>query len=54
MTPVMVEPLLKYGPSAVWFLTRLFVRTLLGGQFDWGGRLQKGNGGFQRYPRAVW
>ena len=27
-------------------------RTLLGGQFDWGGRLQKRNGGFQRCPRA--
>ena len=25
-------------------------RTLLGGQFDWGGRLQKRNGGFQRCP----
>ena len=24
----------------------LKVRTLLGGQFDWGGRLQKSNGGF--------
>ena len=23
MTPVIVEPLLKYGPLAVWFLTRL-------------------------------
>ena len=30
------------------------VRTLLGGQFDWGGRLQKRNGGFQRCPRADW
>ena len=29
-------------------------RTLLGGQFDWGGRLQKRNGGFQRCPRADW
>jgi len=28
--------------------------TLLGGQFDWGGRLQKRNGGFQRYPQADW
>ena len=28
--------------------------TLLGGQFDWGGRLQKRNGGFQRCPRADW
>ena len=32
----------------------LKVRTLLGGQFDWGGRLQKRNGGFQRCPRADW
>ena len=31
-----------------------YVRTLLGGQFDWGGRLQKRNGGFQRCPRADW
>ena len=29
-------------------------RTLLGGQFDWGGRLQKRNGGFQRCPQADW
>ena len=29
-------------------------RTPLGGQFDWGGRLQKRNGGFQRCPRADW
>ena len=28
--------------------------TLLGGQFDWGGRLQKRNGGFQRCPQADW
>ena len=25
------------------------LRTLLGGQFDWGGRLPKGNGGAQRF-----
>ena len=25
-----------------------------GGQFDWGGRLLKGNGGAQRYPQAGW
>ena len=31
-----------------------YVGTLLGGQFDWGGRLQKRNGGFQRYPQADW
>ena len=23
-----------------------------GGQFDWGGRLLKGNGGVQRFPQA--
>ena len=28
--------------------------TPLGGQFDWGGRLQKGNGGFQRSPQRGW
>ena len=32
----------------------LVAGTLLGGQFDWGGRLQKRNGGFQRYPQADW
>ena len=25
--------------------------TLSGGQFDWGGRLQKSNGGAQRFPQ---
>ena len=25
-----------------------------GGQFDWGGRLPKGNGGAQRYPQNGW
>ena len=25
--------------------------TLLGGQFDWGGRLPKSNGGAQRFPQ---
>ena len=25
--------------------------TLLGGQFDWGGRLLKSNGGAQRFPQ---
>ena len=25
--------------------------TLLGGQFDWGGRLPKCNGGAQRFPQ---
>ena len=25
-----------------------------GGQFDWGGRLPKSNGGAQRYPQNGW
>ena len=25
-----------------------------GGQFDWGGRLPKSNGGARRYPQAEW
>ena len=25
-----------------------------GGQFDWGGRLLKSNGGAQRFPQAGW
>ena len=26
-------------------------KTVSGGQFDWGGRLLKGNGGVQRFPQ---
>ena len=28
--------------------------TVLGGQFDWGGRLPKSNGGAQRFPQNGW
>ena len=28
--------------------------TVLGGQFDWGGRLPKCNGGAQRYSQVGW
>ena len=28
--------------------------TVSGGQFDWGGRLLKCNGGAQRFPQAEW
>ena len=27
--------------------------TVSGGQFDWGGRLRKSNGGAQRFPQNV-
>ena len=29
-------------------------RTVLDGQFDWGGRLLKSNGGAQRFPQNGW
>ena len=29
-------------------------KTVSGGQFDWGGRLLKGNGGAQRFPQNGW
>ena len=30
------------------------VGTMLGRRFDWGGRLQKSNGGVQRFPQRDW
>ena len=30
------------------------LRTVSGGQFDWGGRLLKSNGGVQRFPQHGW
>ena len=48
-----MESSLGYHPWFTGFLTcgRESGRgTLLGGQFDWGGRLLKGNGGAQRLP----
>jgi hypothetical protein len=29
-------------------------RTLAGGEFDWGGRLPKCNGGARRFPQPDW
>ncbi len=51
------EATLKYHP---WFLADLTVGrltghgTMSGGQFDWGGRLPKSNGGARRYPQHGW
>ena len=42
-------PLLCCWSSNVARLSRR--RTVPGGQFDWGGRLLKGNGGAQRFPQ---
>ena len=47
-----VESSLKYHPYRVGILTGARnIGTLLGGQFDWGGRLLKSNGGAQRFPQ---
>ena len=52
-----VEPTLGYHPDDIEALTRGHETghgTLLGGQFDWGGRLLKSNGGAQRFPQCGW
>ena len=53
-TLVSVESSLKYHPYCIGLLTdtlRSGIGTLSGGQFDWGGRLLKCNGGAQRFPQ---
>ena len=47
------EPTLGYHPSIIGILTEraTIAGTVLGGQFDWGGRLLKSNGGAQRFPQ---
>ena len=55
--PVLVESSLGYHPDSTEVLTGCHEsgdRTLLGGQFDWGGRLLKSNGGAQRFPQNGW
>ena len=49
-TPVFTEPLVGYQPCFIGILTRSVtsLRTVSGGQFDWGGRLRKSNRGAQR------
>ena len=49
-----VEWPLGYHPCDIGILTCAFESrrgTLLGGQFDWGGRLLKSNGGVQRFAQ---
>ncbi len=51
------EPPLKYHPFVFGILTlrhEAGKRTMSGGQFDWGGRLLKSNGGVQRFPQNGW
>ena len=49
-----VEPPVEYHPWHAGVLTHdpeSGQGTVSGGQFDWGGRLPKGNGGAQRFPQ---
>ena len=51
MAPAVVESPLGYHSCDMKVLTKgreTGSGTMSGGQFDWGGRLQKGNGGVQR------
>ena len=43
---------LRYGHSNPVGLSS--TETVSDGQFDWGGRLLKGNGGAQRFPQNGW
>ena len=55
--PAPVEPSVKYHPYLAGILTDCLEagsRTVSGGQFDWGGRLLKSNGGAQRFPQHGW
>ena len=52
-----MESSLGYHPWFAGFLTcgpESGRGTLLGGQFDWGGRLLKSNGGARRFPQNGW
>jgi hypothetical protein len=52
-----MESMVRYHSGEARILTRTRIsgsRTVSGGQFDWGGRLLKGNGGAQRFPQAGW
>ena len=52
-----VERSLGYHSSVVGILTwdrESGLGTVSGGQFDWGGRLLKCNGGAQRFPQNGW
>ena len=52
-----MESTLGYHSSIAAILTETHgsgLGTLSGGQFDWGGRLLKSNGGAQRFPQNGW
>ena len=52
-----MEASLGYHPDCIEVLTchrETGEGTVSGGQFDWGGRLLKSNGGAQRFPQNGW
>ena len=51
--PDLMESMLGYHPLITGNLTEevTTLKTVPGGQFDWGGRLRKSNGGVQRFPQ---
>ena len=51
-----MELTLGYHPLHIERLTSVSgsQRTVSGGQFDWGGRLLKSNGGARRFPQNGW
>ena len=55
-TLVLMELTLGYHPLHIERLTSVSgsQRTVSGGQFDWGGRLLKSNGGARRFPQNGW
>ena len=55
-TQVTVESMLGYHPLHARDLTLGLTKpgTVPGGQFDWGGRLLKSNGGARRFPQNGW
>ena len=55
--PICEESLVGYHPFNIRVLTINLETgngTLSVGQFDWGGRLLKSNGGVQRFPQHDW
>ncbi len=55
--PALVESPVGYHSFCTEVLTtspESGIRTVSGGQFDWGGRLLKSNGGAQRFPQRGW
>ena len=56
-TPALEESTIGIPPLVYWISNLEPLSgsgTVSGGQFDWGGRLLKCNGGVQRFPQNGW